>query len=218
MDPARESTMHNHTKAILATCLVVALAGCNRHDADDAATTAAADTTATAPADTTATEPAPAAEPVASGGTLVLGGTGNDTYLTDSSGRALYVLKDDDDGTKCVGDCMKTWPAVTTVTTAGVPEIQGPMIGTVTRSDGTTQVTYYGHPLYYYSGDTTPGTLGGMNVNDSWGTWYLVRPSGETFVLEEGVPTTTSPTAAGADARELPTQSPGKVENKPSGN
>jgi predicted lipoprotein with Yx(FWY)xxD motif len=185
-----EKTMRNTATAILAILLGLTLAGCNRHKTPD--TTAEG-----TPIDTTAPPPepmpsTPEPEPPASG-TLVVGGSGDNVYVTDSSGRALYALKDDDTGTKCEGDCLSAWPMVTNVSVAGVPEIQGPMISQTTRPDGTTQVTYFGHPLYYFANDTGPGMTAGMNVTDQWGTWYLVRPSGETFVMAQDAASAASP-------------------------
>jgi predicted lipoprotein with Yx(FWY)xxD motif len=207
--------MRNHTPAILAlTVLSVALAGCNRDKDDYAENTAPApapvpEETTPAPVDTT---PAPA--PATTDYTvdrLVAAGEGKQAYLTDSQGRRLYVLKDDDKAVKCVGDCLKTWHIASgTTPVADLPGVPPTAISTVTRDDGTTQVTYYGHPLYYYDDGTT--TLPDVTVTapeSPWGRWYLVSPSGDTVELTEGVPTTSSPTAAGADGRDLPTQSPG---------
>jgi predicted lipoprotein with Yx(FWY)xxD motif len=207
--------MHTKTPAILAlTLLSVALAGCNRDKTEDTTATTAdvpAETTP-APADTPAvTEPAPPADTYTVDH-FVVGGTGKQTYLADSQGRPLFVLKDDDAAVKCVGDCLTTWRAVSGPTpVSDLPGIPATAISSVTRPDGTTQVTYYGHPLYYYAPTGTP-EIPEVTViaNESpWGRWYRVSPRGETVELTEGVPTTDSPTAAGADARDMPTQSPG---------
>jgi predicted lipoprotein with Yx(FWY)xxD motif len=216
--------MRKITPAILATMLTLALGACNRHDdaAEDAAEAAsrAADTTEVATTD----------EPTA-GATLMVSGTGDDAYLTDSSGRALYVLEGDDSGARCIGDCLRSWHAVAgTTPTSGAADVQAPMIATVSRDDGTMQWTYNGHPLYYYDGDTGPGMYAGQAYADTYGHWYLVRPSGEimpasfparmtsvpaanTTPAANTIPATdtgpASPTAAGADAQAMPTQSPG---------
>jgi predicted lipoprotein with Yx(FWY)xxD motif len=203
--------MRNKTPAILAFSLLsLALAGCNDHDADDA-TAAAPVETAPAPAE----EPAPVAEPATPASytvdKFVVAGEGDKSYLTDSKGRRLYVLEDDDAAVKCVGDCLTTWHAVTgPAPVVDLPDVPPTAISTVTRSDGTTQVTYYGHPLYYYD-DGTPEIppVDVVAEESPWGRWYLVNSAGDIVTLKEGVPTTSSPTAAGADARELPTQSPG---------
>jgi predicted lipoprotein with Yx(FWY)xxD motif len=209
--------MRHNTPHILAlSLLTLALAACNKdRDDEHAATPAPSDEYATAPAPA---EPAPVTEPTPATGPSTytidrfdVAGEGDAAYLTDSKGRRLYVLEGDKGGTKCVGDCLKTFHAVVgPIPTIEREEISAASLGTITRSDGTTQVTYYGQPLYYYD-DGTPQLPDVMVVANQTepGQWYLVRPNGQTLPLKEGVPTTVSPTAAGADARELPTQSPG---------
>ena len=92
------------------------------------------------------------------------------TVLVDGTGRTLYLFKNDT-GTSstCSGDCAATWPALLTKgdATAGTGA-QPSMLGTTTRDDGTTQVTYDGHPLYLYSGDTAAGDANGEGVGDVW--------------------------------------------------
>jgi hypothetical protein len=73
-------------------------------------------------------------------------------------------------------------------------------LGTITRSDGTKQVTYNGHPLYYFEGDTGPGTDKGQGLNGFGALWYLVTPSGSsitTAVTIGGSGATTSPSSGG---------------------
>jgi predicted lipoprotein with Yx(FWY)xxD motif len=159
--------------AVLALAVTLALGACQR---SEPAATAAAEPAAPAPA-----EPAPApATP--SVGTLVVGGEGTDRYLTDNAGRAVYVLDGDDTGTRCVDDCLRAWPAVGgAAPVSGVPEVNGALIGTTTRADGTVQVTYAGHPLYYFADDTEVGVTHGRDVSDKWGRWYLLQPTGEVL-------------------------------------
>ena len=87
-------------------------------------------------------------------------GTGG-MYLTGASGRAVYLwVADTGDRSSCSGACAKYWPPV--VTKAGPTAaggVQASDLGTITRSDGTKQVTYNGHPLYYFVGDTSSGHL-----------------------------------------------------------
>lgn len=156
--------------------LMLGVAGCNREAADtDIATTPPVDTTPaeTAPAPPTAATPAPA-------GTLTLATGAPGSYVADNTGRAVYVLEGDENGSKCAGDCMAAWPPLLADAppVAGSPTLQGVMIGTVERSDGTTQVTYNGHPLYLYAKDTAAGNTMGQGVTDTWGEWYLVGPTG----------------------------------------
>jgi predicted lipoprotein with Yx(FWY)xxD motif len=157
------------THPALAVALVsLAIAGCHRDQAVDDATAAG-----------TPTEPVTEPAPVTTANALMVAGAGDDTYLTDSNGRALYVLQDDD-GKRCAGDCLRVWQPLAGVTpVAGASAVRGPMISTISHDDGTMHVTYNGLPLYYFARDTAAGMTLGQNVEDAWGHWYLVRPSGE---------------------------------------
>ncbi|MFZ2044271.1 MAG: hypothetical protein WAV12_09795 [Trebonia sp.] len=102
------------------------------------------------------------------------------TFLANSSGHAVYLWTKDSDGmSACSGACAGAWPPVTTtgtVTASG--EAKSSDLSTITRSDGTKQVTYDGHPLYFFSGDSGPGMASGQG-NDGFGAkWWLVSPSG----------------------------------------
>ena len=158
--------------------LMLGVAGCNREALDTDVAKTPADTTpvATTPAPT----PAPTPATPAPAGTLTLATGAPGSYVADNTGRAVYVLVGDENGSKCTADCLAAWPPLLADATpvAGSPSLQGVMIGTVERSDGTTQVTYNGHPLYLYSKDTTAGTTMGQDVTDKWGEWYLVGPTG----------------------------------------
>ncbi len=102
------------------------------------------------------------------------------TFLTDGSGRAVYLwAKDTGDASTCTGACAGAWPPVTatgTVTASG--SAMASDLGTITRSDGTKQVTYDGHPLYYFAGDSGPGTATGQGSDNFGAKWWLVAPSG----------------------------------------
>ena len=100
--------------------------------------------------------------------------------LVDSAGMSLYLFTKDTQNSgasTCTGDCLVKWPALVTdgdpVAGEGVDES---LLGTITRDDGTTQVTYNGWPLYYYAEDTAPGDTTGQGVGD---VWFLVTPEGE---------------------------------------
>ena len=102
------------------------------------------------------------------------------TYLTGASGRALYLwVADKGDKSTCSGACASTWPPLTT---KGSPTVSGGAmsadLGTITRSDGTKQVTYKGHPLYYYAADTSAGQTTGEGSNSFGARWWLVSPAG----------------------------------------
>ena len=124
---------------------------------------------------------APAAAAGASGGTVITTAKSSaGTFLTTGSGKAVYLwVKDTGDMSNCNGACAGAWPPVTTTATATASgAAKASDIGTITRSDGTKQVTYDGHPLYYFSGDSGPGTASGQGSDAFGAKWWLVTPAG----------------------------------------
>jgi predicted lipoprotein with Yx(FWY)xxD motif len=98
---------------------------------------------------------------------------GGKALLTDAKGLTLYTFAPDKvNKSVCYGDCASYWPPVPGNMSAG-PGVTG-KIGTITRTDGTTQATYDGHPLYTYIGDHGPGTAAGNNINLNGGLWLDV--------------------------------------------
>jgi predicted lipoprotein with Yx(FWY)xxD motif len=98
------------------------------------------------------------------------------TVLTNSKGFTLYSFAPDTPSTsKCYGSCAAYWPPVTGTAPAS-PSLPG-RIGTITRTGGSRQLTYDGHPLYTYIGDTAPGQANGNNLNLNGGLWHEVRVS-----------------------------------------
>ena len=114
-----------------------------------------------------------------SGATVITtASSSGNTFLTSGSGRAIYLwAKDTGDASACTGACAAAWPPVTgTATAAGSAKARD--LGTITRSDGTKQVTYDGHPLYYFVGDSGPGTATGQGSDNFGAKWWLVSPAG----------------------------------------
>jgi predicted lipoprotein with Yx(FWY)xxD motif len=113
------------------------------------------------------------------GGTAALktGKVGSVTVLTTAKGLTVYTFAADTTPGKssCYGSCAAYWPPVTgTPSAAGIPGT----FGTITRTDGTKQVTWNGHPLYTYVGDHGPGTASGNNLNINGGLWKEITVSG----------------------------------------
>ena len=105
--------------------------------------------------------------------TTTIGGT---TVLANAKGLTLYSFAPDTPvSSKCYGSCAAYWPPVTGTTAAG-QGLPG-KVGTITRTDGTHQLTYNGHPLYTYIGDTAPGQAKGNNLNLNGGLWHEVPAS-----------------------------------------
>jgi predicted lipoprotein with Yx(FWY)xxD motif len=99
------------------------------------------------------------------------------TVLTNAAGFTLYwFAPDTPTRSACYGTCAGYWPPVTGTPSAG-PGVAG-TVGTIKRSDGTTQATYNGHPLYTYVGDIAPGQAFGNNLNLNGGLWHEVTVSG----------------------------------------
>jgi predicted lipoprotein with Yx(FWY)xxD motif len=106
--------------------------------------------------------------------------TGLGTVLVDSSGRTLYLFEKDKGHTStCSGACATAWPPLTT---ASKPKpgsgVDAAKLGTSKRSDGTSEVTYAGHPLYTYAGDGSPGATTGEGVDSFGAEWYVLSPKG----------------------------------------
>jgi predicted lipoprotein with Yx(FWY)xxD motif len=102
--------------------------------------------------------------------------------LVDGSGRAVYLFeKDVGPSSTCSGACASVWPPL--LTHGETPTVTGSagadQLGTTPRGDGGVQVTYHGHPLYYYVSDHANGDVGGQGLNQFGAKWYLVQPSGE---------------------------------------
>jgi len=101
--------------------------------------------------------------------------------ITDSRGRTLYLFEKDKRGrSSCSGICASYWPPLLTtekpVATGGAKRS---LLGTIRRSDGTKQVTFAGHPLYRFSGDSKRGQTSGEGLTDFGASWYAVSPSGK---------------------------------------
>jgi predicted lipoprotein with Yx(FWY)xxD motif len=131
-----------------------------------------------ASSNSTASARAPASSPDAASVGTATGSAG--TYLVGASGRPLYLwVADSHDKSVCAGACAKFWPPVTTtsapVAASGVTAGQ---LGTITRSGGAKQVTYNGHPLYYFAEDKTKGSFLGQGNTGFGAKWWLVTPSG----------------------------------------
>jgi predicted lipoprotein with Yx(FWY)xxD motif len=105
---------------------------------------------------------------------MTIGGT---TVLTNAKGFTVYSFGPDT-ATKsnCSGSCATYWPPVKGPVTAGTG-VTG-TLGTITRSDGSTQATYNGHPLYTYISDSAPGQAKGNGLNLSGGVWHEIPASG----------------------------------------
>jgi predicted lipoprotein with Yx(FWY)xxD motif len=178
----------------------VVVAACSSGGTSSAAAPAAAPSSAAAPA-SPAGASSPSSGASSSGGTVITTAKSSaGTFLTNGSGRAVYLwVKDTGDMSNCNGACAGAWPPVTTTATATASgSAKASDIGTITRSDGTKQVTYDGHPLYYFSGDSGPGTATGQGSDGFGAKWWLVAPTGSDVTA--AVASFTAGGSAGAPA------------------
>jgi predicted lipoprotein with Yx(FWY)xxD motif len=120
----------------------------------------------------------PTSTPAASSASVMTADSGLGTSLVDDAGMTLYLFTNDSPGTStCEGGCLAAWPPLLGQPQAGAGADDS-LLGTLTRSDGTTQVTYNGWPLYYWAQDAAPGDTTGQGVN---GVWWVVGPEGDAI-------------------------------------
>jgi predicted lipoprotein with Yx(FWY)xxD motif len=101
--------------------------------------------------------------------------------LVGPNGRTLYdFVADKTTASTCYGACASLWPPLTVSgdLKAG-PGVRDSLLGTTKRTDGTTEVTYSGHPLYYYAGDTKPGDITGQDISQFGALWYVLTANGK---------------------------------------
>ncbi len=116
----------------------------------------------------------------AAGGSVSLANTKLGKVLVDANGRTLYLFEADK-GTMstCSGACASVWPPLTS---KGQPKagsgVTASKLGTSKRSDGTSEVTYNGHPLYTYAGDSAPGQTTGQAIDGFGAEWYVLSAAG----------------------------------------
>ncbi len=158
---------------VVIACLALASCGDDSSPADDASPTATRTTTTATPDE----ETTPAAKP---GTEIVVADSEFGPMLFDKRKQAIYLFDvEKTDEPKCYDDCAEAWPPVLTdgepVAGTGV---KASLLGTTERSDGKTQVTYGGHPLYYYAHEG-PGEVECHDVFLNGGNWYVVQPNGK---------------------------------------
>jgi predicted lipoprotein with Yx(FWY)xxD motif len=117
--------------------------------------------------------------------------------LVDSAGMTLYMLSSDTPTTStCTGSCVSIWPPlISSGTPLAGPGLNASLLGTLTRSDGSKQVTYNGHPLYTYSGDSSAGQVNGEGIKAFGGTWYVLDTAGQA--VTKPMASSTSTTSGG---------------------
>ena len=164
----RSAAAHARTVAVAGVAaLALAVAGCG----------GGSDGTQTGAYGASSGTPAPAGSGAASIG-LAQSDLGE--ILVDGQGRTLYLFEaDEGTASTCVGACASAWPPLTTAGSPNAgPGVSASQLGTTTRGDGTTEVTYNGHPLYTYAGDSSPGQTSGQGSDAFGAEWYVLSPAG----------------------------------------
>jgi predicted lipoprotein with Yx(FWY)xxD motif len=120
------------------------------------------------------------------GATVAVKGSTLGAILVDGKGRTLYLFEKDQGTTSsCYGACAGGWPPYTT---NGAPRagagVSASLLGTTTRTDGKTEVTYHGHPLYYFAGDRKPGDSNGEGLKAFGAEWYVLSAAGNKVEKE----------------------------------
>jgi len=161
-----------------AAALIAAACGPATGSYGAASATTPSSTPSTAPV---AVSPSATASPQATGAAIAVGSSRLGSILVDSSGRTLYLfVADSGTASTCnSASCVQNWPPFLT---NGAPQAQSgvnaSLLGTTKRGDGTEEVTYAGHPLYYFIADKKPGDITGQNIDAFGGPWYVVSPTG----------------------------------------
>jgi predicted lipoprotein with Yx(FWY)xxD motif len=164
--------------AVCAT-LIVGVAACGDDDSGVSSATTAPATTST----TTASETAVGEARKRRGKGIKVMNSRYGRMIFDARGRAIYLFTREA-GTKsrCYGQCAVAWPPVYT---RGRPRalsgVDTDLLGTTKRRGGRRQVTYNGHPLYYYVTDTKPGQITCQDITEFGGTWLVVDPQGNAI-------------------------------------
>jgi predicted lipoprotein with Yx(FWY)xxD motif len=177
---------------LLACALGLAmLAGCAESDTSDARRIAeSADPGEVAPIDATdgrrqstarvLPDDAPSPEATANPAGTITMVPGPPVHLTDAAGASVYMLEGNANGDRCDAICEEAWPPVVAQINRPQPGpgVDGNLLGTAPRPDGSLQVRYGTNPLYRYAGDRGAGRTSGHQVTDKWGLWTLVGLDG----------------------------------------
>ena len=113
-------------------------------------------------------------------GTVITSGDSQfGTMLFNNDGQAIYIWEvEDSSKAECYDECAEAWPPVLT---GGTPQasgdVDGDLLGTTERTDGSIQVTYNDHPLYYYAHENA-GEVKCHNVSTHGGLWWVIQPNG----------------------------------------
>jgi predicted lipoprotein with Yx(FWY)xxD motif len=165
--------------ALLALVGALAIAGCGSSNSSESSNSGGAYSGGSSESTTSAASESTGTATLVSTGTAA--GVGQ--VLVDSKGMTLYYFEKDKKGSgksACSGACASAWPPVTSSSAAkAMSGVNSAMLGTIERSDGTTQITYAGWPLYTFVEDKKPGEDNGTDSKAFGASWYPLHPNGE---------------------------------------
>lgn len=159
--------MHRSLRLISAIVLIAGVGSCSDSPPDESRPTPATSATASSPSRAAGTE-------------ITTDSSEFGPVLFDSRKQAIYIWEVETSATpQCYDSCADAWPPVLTDgPPAASGDVKADLLGTATRKDGTKQVTYNGHPLYYYAHEN-PGEVKCHNVATHGGLWWVVTPAGD---------------------------------------
>ncbi len=186
--------------AAMAVAGALVVAACSSSGSSGGGSTASTGSPAasTSQAASAATTPASAATGSAVTIQTTTGALG--TFLTDGTGRTLYMwVSDSPNKSNCSGQCATYWPPVTTTgTPVAGSGVTAAKLGVFARSDGSKQVSYNGWPLYYFAPDKQPGDTKGQGNNGFGALWWVLDASGTPITAAGASPSAPPSSAAGS--------------------
>jgi predicted lipoprotein with Yx(FWY)xxD motif len=171
----------NPIRVSCAAVIATMLAGCARSDKPADTTAAGLAASADSAGLALPAPPAPAAAVVLVGAMRTASAPSVGRYLTDANGRSLYAFASDQKTVStCADACAVAWPPFAASSPASTDtSVTAALVGTINRSDGRSQTTYNGWPVYSYEDDKKPGDIKGQGKEEFGGFWYLLSPRGQ---------------------------------------
>lgn len=176
--PRRRPASARSAGVLAITAAIFVLAACSAGTGGQSTTPSTVPSAAASTPESMAASVPPASEPAAAGTTIQVADSTLGQILTDGDGNTVYLFTPDSANTStCATGCIDTWPPVT-VEAGTAPQAGDGVtatLGTITRDDGTLQVTVNELPIYFFAGDTAPGATNGQNVG---GKWFVATADG----------------------------------------
>jgi predicted lipoprotein with Yx(FWY)xxD motif len=172
------------TRWFVTLLLLVVVSACGNSGADPQDEAVSEPTAAATDPDDAASRdeatPSPTSRPGATGTRIVVSGSEFGPMLFDATGQAIYLFDvETTSEPECYGACAEAWPPVLTRKAPVAGEgVERSLLGTTQRTDGTTQVTYNGHPLYFYAHEGKR-EVKCHDIFLNGGNWYVVQPGGD---------------------------------------